>query len=164
MTVSIPLTQGLSALIDDEDALAVLAAGKWCASTSKRSRTAYAVRAVRREDGVKTVLPLHRFLTGWAYVDHINGNGLDNRRANLRQSDQSQNNANMAAPRTNSSGFKGVSWHAGGRKWMAKIQHRGQQIYLGLFDDPVEAAKAYDQAAQAYYGDFARPNFPEAHA
>jgi hypothetical protein len=98
-------------------------------------------------------------------TDHINGNGLDNRRANLRIATPSQNSANMWKPqrpdgRPRTSIYKGVHWAKGSRKWVAKIEVSGCSKYLGSFTVEADAARAYDAAAEAAWGDFARLNFP----
>ena len=92
MTVAIPLSRGRFALVDDEDAERVIAAGPW--HTRLAPRTAYA-RHNHLVDGRFVTVLMHRFITGWEYVDHINGDGLDNRRANLRQATRGQNLANI---------------------------------------------------------------------
>lgn len=104
---------------------------------------------------------LHGFLTGWILVDHINGNGLDNRRANLRLASHAQNHANSQKRKGKSSPYKGVSWSRSGAKWMATIRSAGKTTYLGVFTNPIEAAKAYDRAASEIYGEFARVNFTQ---
>jgi HNH endonuclease/AP2 domain len=157
MTVEIPLTRGYVALVDDDDAPAVLAAGKWYAKTDRRST--YARRTTRREDGTRTVLSLHTFLTGWSYVDHRNGDGLDNRRQNLRPATNEENGRNRRLHRNNRSGFRGVAWVRG--RWQARISHEGRMRYLGRYPDPVSAARAYDEAARELRGEFARLNFPQ---
>lgn len=159
MTVEIPLSQGLVAVVDDADVGRVLAAGKWSASV--RENTAYATRTVRKADGGKTTIRLHNFLTGWSYVDHVNGNGLDNRRSNLRAADSITNAQNVGRRAHNTSGFKGVTWHRRAGKWMAQIVVSGHRIHLGYFADPTEAAKAYDAAAIEHFAAFARPNFED---
>lgn len=113
-------------------------------------------------------LYMHRLIAGTPAgyeTDHINGNGLDNRRANLRIATRSQNSANMGKPRRPdgspaSSVYKGVTWVKGTRKWVAKITVSKRCKYLGSFASEVEAARAYDAAAEAAWGDFARLNFP----
>lgn len=151
-------------LIDDED-WPIASTYKWSAfqsySKSKRPLTFYAGKQVKR-DGKKTTIYLHRLLVGaqpGQQVDHVNKNGLDNRRANLRICNQSQNNAN-AAWRVGASGFRGV--YSAGPRWRAAIQVNGLTYRLGHFDCRFEAAKAYDAAARAHFGHFATLNFPEA--
>jgi hypothetical protein len=117
---------------------------------------------------------MHRLVAGTPAgmeTDHINGDGLDNRRANLRPATPSQNRANTGKPRRPdgsrpSSRFKGVSWHRGRGKWVAKLAIRdaatGERRYLNLgrYESEEAAARAYDAAAVAQWGAFARPNFP----
>lgn len=93
-------------------------------------------------------------------TDHINGNTLDNRRGNLRICTSSQNQANRRCTRKTptTSRFKGVSWHAGDRRWQAKIGVNRQHIYIGEFKDETDAARAYNEAAKKYFGEFARLN------
>lgn len=158
MTAEIPLTHGVVALVDDEDYERVMAAGKWQAYPS--GETAYAKRGVRRPDGVWRLLSLHTFLTGYTLTDHHNGNGLDNRRANLRPATHGQNCANRALQRNNTSGFKGVNWHSHSRKWKAQIRANGTKRHLGVFGTPEEAARAYDDAARELHGEFAAVNYP----
>ena len=91
-------------------------------------------------------------------VDHENGNGLDNRRTNLRIATTSQNNRNTALRSTNSSGYKGVSWNNENQRWKAQIQTDGTKTFLGYFDDLLDAAQAYNDAALEQHGEFARLN------
>ena len=91
-------------------------------------------------------------------VDHINRNKLDNRFANLRICSPSQNNWNCGVKRkNNTSGFKGVSKYK--KKWVATIQANREHIHIGYFKNKVKAAKAYNQAALKYHGEFAGLNF-----
>jgi len=94
-------------------------------------------------------------------VDHINGDGLDNRRANLRLATPSQNNCNK--PGFNkSSKYKGVSrTDLKKKQWRAVIHYNNEMIHLGRFCNEVAAAKAYDKAAKKYHGEFAYLNFPK---
>jgi hypothetical protein len=89
-------------------------------------------------------------------IDHINGDKLDNRWANLRLATPTQNNANAVARKRNSSGFKGVTWHSRNRKWQAQIAANGRHFYLGQFETAEAAAEAYQQAAARLHGEFAR--------
>lgn len=89
-------------------------------------------------------------------IDHINGDGHDNRISNLRDCTQAQNNRNRRIDERNKSGFKGVSWHKGARRWRATIMHMGKQKHLGFYDDPALAHEAYMTAAQTAFGAFAR--------
>lgn len=91
--------------------------------------------------------------------DHINGNGLDNRKANLRQATYAQNSWNRGKNRVPSySKYKGVSLHGTDRKWQAQICVHGKRIYLGRFNSELEAAMAYDAAAVKYHGRYANVN------
>jgi len=91
-------------------------------------------------------------------VDHIDGNGLNNRRANLRICTPQQNRRNTR-PRHKTSAFLGVSRR--GDKYAARIKHHGREFHLGLFKDEIEAAKARDRKAKELFGQFAWLNFPE---
>lgn len=157
--IEIPLSQGLVALVDDEDADLVLSAGKW--SAARRRNTFYAVRQARRPDGTKYILKMHRFLTGHERTDHRNGDGLDNRRSNLRHATNAENLRNRGATSQNTSGFKGVGLNQRSGRWRASIKIDGRQIHLGMHATPEDAARAYDAAARQHFGEFAWLNFPE---
>lgn len=115
---------------------------------------------------------MHRLVAGTPKgfeTDHINGDGLDNRRANLRVATPSQNRANMWKPRrpgggAHTSTYKGVSWDKSRGKWQSKISHRGLCRNLGRYDSEMDAACAYDAAAITAWGAFARLNFPRGDA
>lgn len=89
-------------------------------------------------------------------IDHINGDRTDNRICNLRLASRSQNMANVGLKGTNSSGFKGVSWHKKSQRWRARIKVDYREIYLGSFDSPEEAHAAYAEAVKRYFGAFGR--------
>jgi hypothetical protein len=96
------------------------------------------------------------------FCDHINHNGLDNRKANLRPATHTQNvwNRRKFKPHSRSK-YKGVDKANDMKRWRARIRVNGKRIYLGSFKTELAAAKAYDQAARKYHGDFAAVNFPE---
>jgi hypothetical protein len=94
-------------------------------------------------------------------VDHINGDGLDNTRDNLRLATQAQNSRNRKISKTSSSGYKGVFLGTSGRGWKARVQVDGVSKVVGRFASAADAARAYDSAARHYYGEFARLNFPD---
>lgn len=114
--------------------------------------------------GVKRLL-LHRVIMGarkGQFIDHINGDRLDNRRSNLRFATASQNQHNRSRERRNKSGFKGVSRHKRLKKnpWIVFIAANGKHRYGGCFPTPEQAAVAYDRLAKELHGEFARLNFP----
>lgn len=90
------------------------------------------------------------------FVDHIDGNRLNNTRSNLRLASNAQNQCNVGLQINNTSGFKGVSWAANKNKWVARISVAGRRIHLGHFSCKVEAARAFNSAAEKYHGEFAR--------
>ena len=156
-SVLVPLTKGRVASIDSCDAERVLAR-PWY-STGNSRRRGY---AASRIDGV--IILLHRFILmtppGFE-VDHINRDGLDCRRCNLRVATHSQNMANAPRVTLPSSGFRGVSRsYRKTKPWMVRITVGYQEIYGGLFADAAEAARAYDKLARTYFGEFATLNFP----
>ena len=151
-TREIPLTQGLVALVDEVD-FARVSHHDWCISHG------YAVSRLGKSI---TPRPLARFILRLTpddplEVDHKNGDPLDNRRNNLRICNRSLNNANKGKQINNTSGYKGVTWHAG--KWKAQIKINRKNKYLGRFANKEDAAKAYDSAAREAFGEFARTNF-----
>jgi len=96
------------------------------------------------------------------FVDHINHNGLDNRKANLRPATCAQNNYNSRHFRkSKSSKYRGVNWNKQRKKWFALINYNKKEKFIGAFKDEKQAAKAYDKAAKKYHGEFASLNFKE---
>lgn len=153
------LPKGLVALVDPEDFDRVMAAGPWHARP--RGRTVYAQRHTRLADGRRSTQQMHNLIVGFVGVDHKNGDGLDNRRANLRAANQSQNTANTRLRSDNKSGLRGVSWRKANNCWCAQIRIDGKTLWLGLFSTREAAARAYDVAALQIFGEFARLNFPK---
>ena len=88
-------------------------------------------------------------------VDHRDSEPANNRWGNLREATRAQNNQNSGKPARNTSGYKGVSWHRGQRKWVAQIAYKGKKQHLGYFDISEEAHVAYCEAAEKYHGEFA---------
>ena len=157
----IPLTQGYFAIVDPAD-YERLSRYKWRLRKTKGKHVLYAERSIRRTDGKYSRRLMHRQLIrppdGYV-IDHINGDGLDNRRANLRLATAAQNAWN-AGRRGGRSGYKGV-WRAKDKGlWRAAIVCHGKRKHLGYFQDKREAAKACDRAACEYHGRFAVLNFP----
>lgn len=162
MTKEIQLTQGMVALVEDDD-YEYLAQFKWCAQRSRN--TFYAMRHSPCLNGISTTIKMHSEIMDTPkgmQVDHRNGNGLDNRRKeNLRVCTGSQNQHNRRKNSNNTSGYKGVYWYKQRGKWRARIEFNGKEISLGYYTDAVQAARAYDEAARKHHGEFANLNFPQ---
>lgn len=153
----IPLTKGYEAVIDAVDV--PLVAGKnWCAAVAKN--TVYAVTRTSTKGGVKAkTLHLHRFLMSAPAnleVDHKDCNGLDNRRKNLRLATRAQNQQNKQISRSNTSGFKGVSWCAQSKKWRATVCLNGKTKRVGTYATPELAHASYAAACFLMHGEFGR--------
>jgi hypothetical protein len=147
------LTQGKVALVDDED-FEWLLRFKWCLKGDYR--TSYAHTWI---DG--TMITMHRLIlqaSRGEEVDHINGNGLDNQRGNLRLCVRTLNAKNRRKFTECSSRFKGVNWHKWRNRWATRIQKDHLQISLGYFLNEEDAARAYDNAATELFGEFALTN------
>jgi len=156
----IPLSRGKYAKVDVED-YERLARYNWYAK--KSHGTFYAVRTEKNKGRSKSRI-MHREIMGEAegfVVDHINHDGLDNRRANLRLATRSQNQWNI--PKNSriksTSKYKGVRKRRISKPFSADITVEGRKIHLGDFAEEVEAARAYDEAAKKYFGEFACLNF-----
>ena len=150
----IQLTQGKIAIVDDQD-FEWLSRWKWCYCKG------YAVRKAPK-GSPRVILHMHRVIAETPmgmFTDHINGNGLDNRRSNLRNATYRQSAANVRKQKDRSSKYKGVTWYAPLSKWKSHIRTQGTEIHLGYFDDEKEAGYIYDQVAISFHGEFARCNF-----
>lgn len=153
------LRAGKFALVDDRD-FVWASEFKWHLITSPRSRTSYAAR--HDPENHSRLILLHRQVLGEpsGKVDHIDRNGLNCCRENLRRATNSQSAHNVGLRSDNSSGYKGVSWDSQYKKWQAGIQVNYRRIRLGRFSSRRGAARAYDAAAIEFHGEFARLNFP----
>jgi hypothetical protein len=155
------LDEGNWTILDQQD-YRRFARFKWCIGGDNGNF--YAIRGQRIGSDDLKIVRLHRLIMDapdGILVDHINGNGLDNRRANLRLATHSQNQWNKRKMQNTTSRFVGVSFRENRRKWAAYIGVAGKRIWLGNFDSEIEAARVYDQAAMKYRGEFARLNFPQ---
>ena len=155
MAKEIQLTKGIVTIVDDAD-FEYLNQFKWY--LLKSNSNYYAIRTKRPEN---KLIQLHRIVIQakqGEIVDHINGNKLDNRKCNLRICTKSQNCQNRKISKLNKSGFNGVSWNIRNKKWVAQIACNNQKIHIGFFNEPIEAAKAFNAAALKYHGEFANLN------
>jgi len=146
----IPLTRNYEAIIDAAD-VPLVEGRNWAAKSAKQDNTFYAYNT-----GVGM---LHRILLvppADKVVDHIDGNGLNNRRSNLRLCAHHQNLANARVQKRSVSGYKGVTWYKPRQMWRARITLRYKTHFLGLFDTAEAAKEAYDTAAREYFGEYAR--------
>ena len=161
----IQLTRGLVTHVDDAD-YNWLSQWRWQAEDRKRKdRVQYYARTNMRINGRMRRVYMRRLILNPSQgleVDHIDGNALNNQRSNLRLATHAENMRNQAKHGgETSSAYKGVFWHKRCSRWAASILANGKRKHLGLFDDEIEAAYAYDDAARLHYGEFARVNFPE---
>lgn len=160
----IDLSQGHYSLVDTEVALI---APKFYLRRYKNNDILYGICNIKVDDKwVKQYL--HRFVFEYyklgapEEIDHINRNGLDNRRNNLRPATSIQNKGNTDLRSTNKSGYKGVYWVEEKEKYCAAIYIDGKTKFLGYFDNPINAGRVFDRAAIAKWGlEVAWTNFPK---
>jgi len=157
----VPLTQGYIAIIDASD-VPLVNQWNWNAliatDRSGALRTVYAVCNALRSGKADRLL-MHRVISqapDGRYVDHINGDGMDNRRINLRIATQAQNSRNTRLRHDSTSGVKGVMWESSRGKWKAQITVDGVQSTLGRFDTIEDAAACVTVERSRLHGDFAR--------
>lgn len=155
MVKELKLKNGKVTLVDDED-YEYLSQWNWTSNVKGYIWRQY------RIDGKRKNIYLHRLIMNQPkvfVVDHINGDKLDNRKSNLRLCTVAENVRNRKMHSTNSCDFKGVRLlPKGKKKYAAKICVNYKQLHLGCFSTPEEAARAYNEAAIKYHGEFARLN------
>jgi hypothetical protein len=168
----IPLSKGQFAQVDDED-YDYLMQWKWYATKGYSGYYAFRPQLI---EGHNKCISMHRFIMNpieKQQTDHKNRNTLNNQRSNLRNCSHSQNQQNKKAKGV--SKYLGVAWHVSKNKrfrkktkdfviykssrWIAHITTNGKQIHLGRFQNEIDAARAYDEVAKQYHGEFANLNF-----
>lgn len=149
----VPLSKGKVAIVSEED-YALVSQYKWHVTPQGYAATTQGGRKNKR-----TIL-MHRLITDASekWVDHENGDKLDNRRSNLRVCESRQNQGNRKINANNTSGYKGVSFDRARGVWVAKIQIEGKTKYVGSSPDKHEAARLYNEKAIEVFGDFAKIN------
>ena len=148
---TIKLTQGKETLVDDGD-YEYLSKWKWC------YHSGYALGYIQNKVTRKyNKVYIHRVIMGvkkGQEIDHKDGDKLNNQKSNLRMATRSENNMNRGIPKNNKSGYKGVSWSKSHKRWKAEIKVNRKYMFLGRFTNKVDAAKAYNEAAKKYFGEF----------
>ena len=158
MAKEIQLSQGKVAIVDDED-FDYLNQFKW--HVFNNNGKFYARRRFLLSNGNISKILMHRFImkpNKDMVIDHLDGNPLNNQKTNLRICTQSENNKNRNLNINNRSGFKGVYWFEKIKKWRTHIRNNKKIIYLGCHINIIDAARAYNEAALKYHGEFANLN------
>jgi hypothetical protein len=156
----IPLTRGKYAILSEKDFYR-LNNYQWCLKEDPDGYIS-AVRINNQREKGPTILSMHREIMNapaGMLVDHRNCNGLDNREENLRFATPTENSCNRRKKTNTSSRFKGVTFDKKRKNWIARIKYMRKPVWLGSFETEIEAARAYDEAARKYHGEFARLNF-----
>ena len=153
----VELSQGLFALVDETDLEKVVKLN-WHALADEH--THYAIAHVRTGGRYVRSWKMHRYLleidSPKLIIDHVNGNGLDNRRCGLRTCTNAENLRNRRVSSNSRSRLKGAYWCEQGQRWRSSVLEDGKQKHLGYFDTPEEAHAAYCAEAQKLHGDFFR--------
>lgn len=145
------------ALVDDED-FEYLNQFRWCVYVG--TNTVYALRKIKINNSKFIGYRMHCDIMGKEEIDHIDHDGLNNQKYNLRICTHGQNMMNRRPNKNTSSKYKGVSWCSKSNKWLSQIIINKTRYHLRYFDDEVEAAKVYDEKAKELFKEFAYLNFP----
>jgi len=152
----VTLTKGYTAIIDACDA-ELIGQYNWCAKV--RDHTVYAHRSYKTKNR-KVYMLMHRLIVSPGVdqeVDHIDHNGLNNTRSNLRVCDRGENSRNMRKARKGKSKLKGITWNKRWGKWYAQIMHDGKYIFLGSYDCEHKAHEAYREACKRLHKEYGFP-------
>lgn len=162
MTKIIPLTREKQAIVDDGDYDMLVAMGKWMAFKGNGGWYAARNRSMReKRSGMAHFIFMHNVILSpplGMTVDHIDRNGLNNIRSNMRFATKSQQVVNRELQSSNKSGYRGVSFDKERGKWSAEIRSERKRIHLGRFETIIQAALAYDVVAIILHGEFAQLN------
>lgn len=156
---------GLTVIIDDED-IDIVNSHKWAlGATALKKYGMHYFNTHIQINGRDSSISLHRLIMrchvgDGVIIDHKDHNGLNLQKSNLRVCSKAENTRNSCIPIHNTSGYKGVSWHKGTKKWRARIKVNQKNIFLCNSDVEIETAKVYDMAAIYFFQDFAYTNFP----
>jgi len=148
----IKLTQGKVAFVDDED-FKYLNKFKWYYNNG------YATRNVTISPKKQKLIQMHRIILNTPvgmFTDHIDGNRANNQKKNLRCCTKSENMMNTGRKKTNTSGYKGVSWSKTAKKWIAKVHIGGKTKFLGSFEKKIDAYKAFCKGCIKYHKEFSK--------
>lgn len=150
----IPLTKGKVAIVSDED-YEELSKYNWHAKVG--NKTFYAMRSIKTGVNKQKNIFMHRVIMQTPkdmVTDHIDGNGLNNQRENLRLCTHSENLRNRKKNTNNTSGYKGVCWNKVYKKWQAQLCFNSKVMNLGCFLEKEDAYKAYCEASEKYHKDY----------
>jgi hypothetical protein len=162
---TVEITRGYTVTLDYDD-IEWVSSFRWYSLILKKGKSRiYAYRPTgdrnnRRFELMHRAIMMRHGWSGEGQVDHVDGNGLNNCKSNLRSCNSVENGRNRGPQTNNKSGYKGVSKHTQYERWVAQIKINGKQTYLGVFIDSRDAALVYDEAARQHFGEFAVLNFP----
>jgi hypothetical protein len=163
----IQLSQGYVTIVDNDDYDRLMKMGAWCVNVEGKGSRFYAVRdIVIQKKTQKTTykrkrVRMHRIIMNapdGVLIDHVDGDGLNNRKKNLRFATHQENMKNRKLSLNSTCGYKGVCFEKYNCKWRARIGINGKQKHLGYYETKEDAAKAYNDSAIENFGEFARLN------